>query len=196
MKHLISRAVHYSQSMTRLLVLGVLLTLTACESTPKKDDKQKQEAVRAAGIEALQGLMQKADVFYQTRDYPQAKTFYLEVVKLDPKNLRAHYRLGNIAFRNREWSDAMARYEEVIKLEPRHTRAQYNLAMTHLTKAERHLKFYAANVDSNANLEAVSKLITALEEISNPNAAAARRTSTESDETTSSLDDLLDELAK
>ena len=180
-------------------IVGILgLTLVGCERAQVKQDEGKPP-IQAPGIDQLQGFMQKADVFYQTQDYSKARDLYAQVVQLDPKNLKATYRLGNIAFRGRKWTEALKHYQAVIAIEPRHTRAQYNLSMTYLTLAERHLKFYAANVDSNANLDSVSRLVTALEEISNPGAAqqrATRRNGGADSDTSSSLDKLLDELSR
>jgi len=181
----------------RLMIIGWIcfsLGTAGCTSMLKpKTVALEKKPVQAAGIEVIQGLLQQADKRYSDQRYDEAQKLYQQVIDLDQKNLKSHYRLGNIAFRAQRWQDAQDRYETVIKLEPRHARAQYNLAMTYLTKAERHLKFYAANVDSSANLLPVTKLISALEEISNPTANSG---SSKTAADTNSLDQLLDELAR
>ncbi len=192
----------------RSLMVCCCILACGCVSNAQKKDSKAVEAIKTPGIEVVHDLSKKGDVLYQTRDYEEAKTAYLKVLDIDPKNLNALYKLGNIAFRSRDWQTAIQRYDQVIEIEPRHTRAQYNLAMTYLTMAERHLKFYAAHVDSNANIDSVSKLIAALEDISNPSssgttssassytAPATAPTPSNSTSDESSLDKLLDVLSK
>ena len=188
------------KTIAKVVLVCSSMMLFGCVSSGDTQPKPKQqEQIQMPGIDVMQELMQKADIMYQTRDYEQAGNMYKKVLDVDPKNIKALYRLGNIAFRSRDWDSAKKYYDQVIEIEPRHTRAQYNLAMTYLTMAERHLKFYAAHVDSNANLDSVTKLITALEDISNPGATRQQSQQPiyqETPSSESSLDKLLDELAK
>lgn len=178
-----------------LILVASCLALAGCDKS-QAPEKSSKDPITAPGVDQLQSLTQKADVLYQTRDYMQSAKVYRQIVTLDVKNLKAHYRLGNIAFRAQEWRTARSQYEKVIDLEPRHTRAQYNLAMTYLTLAERHLKFYAANVDASANLESVTKLITALEDISNPGASSRQSKNSQNESNDSPLDKLLETLSQ
>lgn len=180
--------------MFKIILLAGCLSLAGCDQSRLADNGQKR-SIRAPGIERLQSLSQKADVFYQTRDYVEADKIYRQIVALDAKNLKAHYRLGNIAFRSQDWRKARDQYEKVIEIQPRHIRAQYNLSMTYLTMAERHLKFYAANVGADTDLRSVAQLITALEEVSNPSVrSSAAPKSRPTDETP--LNKLLNTLAE
>lgn len=198
------------KGLLRVLLMTCIVFGTGCtsmksgaeqqarEQQAKKSKIAPEDSAPAAGIDVLQDMMRRAEVFYKTREYAQSKALYLKAIEIDPKNLQALYRLGNIAFRSRDWTGAMNWYTQVIELEPKHVRAQHNLAMTHLTLAERHLKFYAAHVDSDANLESVSKLIRVLEEIANPvNVRGPQPSrSNQSVEDNSALDKLLFELSR
>ena len=178
------------------VALILLFSLVGCSSTPDKKNSEaaEQKPLIAEGIDKIQSSLQEAELHYKARNYVQAEALYQKVIENDPNNIKALYRLGNISFREQKWEQAQEYYRQVIQNEPRHSRAQYNLAMTHLTLAERHLKFYAAHADDSANLSAVSKLVGALQEISNPGSqsASSRSTSAQS----SSLDELLDELSQ
>jgi|GEM_PF-1274538 len=184
-----------------LIVLMSCMSLYGCTgSYVKKKQAPKEEPVMSMDVDNLQLELQSAEVQYQTRNYSEASRLYKKILQTDPKNVKALYRVGNIEFRSQNWKEARNYYEQVIELSPQHTRAQYNLSMTYLTLAERHLKFYAANVDSSANISSVTQLITALEEISNPGSSTRSRSKEDfkpsSKPEDESLNDLLEQLSQ
>ena len=185
------------------ILICLLLGLGACQSSPEKNTDEDSPLTMDTVIDKTMMTMETADSNYSTRNYKAALAGYEAVVKGDPVNVKAHYRIGNIMFRAQRWADARRSYEKVIELKPSHAKAHYNLAMTYLTLAERHLKFYAANVDRTEDISAVSDLIDALENISNPNTRRSRpkeptpvdRLEQRSSGGSSNLENLLDQLS-
>ena len=180
------------------ILFTVVALVTGCQSLKPVDaEKSTSNKPEVIGIDQLQALSKQADELYQSRDFDRAGAIYSEILIQDPKNLQANYRLGNIAFRQQNWAQARTHYSAVIEIEPRHARAQYNLAMTYLTLAERHLKFYAATAGADANLSAVAKLVMALDDITQARSGSSSTADAEKKPATgSALDQLIDELAR
>ncbi len=111
-------------------------------------------------------VLNRAEALYKSRQLEQAANLYNQILQQDPSNVKALYRMGNISFRLSDLDAASVYYKRVIKIDPRHSRAQYNLAMSHLSLAEKHLKFYAATAQETSDMRLVSKIVGFLNDIS------------------------------
>lgn len=157
----------------------LILAVSAC-STPAK--KTKSEVAPSASSQSLfknktqnpqlkqpsdkiDVSMQanRADQFYQTGDFVKAESAYQALLKLDQKQPIAYYRLGNIAFRNKQFKRAIFYFNKSLELRPRNDKAQYNLAVTYLSLAEQHFKFYTTMMPEDAY--ATARLTRILAEI-------------------------------
>ena len=160
------------------LIALVLFIASGCQTIQTKKPK--------AAPSNLNMVLKKADLLYKKRQLTESSRLYNQVLRRDPQNIEALYKMGNIAFIAKDYDVAASFYEKTIALSPRHSKAQYNLAMSQLSLAEKHFKFYMATAnDDPENLEVVSEIIQFLDQISSNDQAETKSTS---------LDQLTDKL--
>ncbi|MEW6408136.1 MAG: tetratricopeptide repeat protein [Patescibacteria group bacterium] len=63
-------------------------------------------------------LFEKAAKFFGSGNFSEAEKTYIEIIKKDPKNVRAYKGLGQIYLKQRNFKDAKAAFEEVLKIDP------------------------------------------------------------------------------
>lgn len=112
----------------------------------------------------LDALYKQAEAYYAAGQLVEADSSLKEMLKLDPAENRALYRMGTVKFRLKQLDDAANYFARVIEKDPRHSRAHYNLATIRLIQAEDHFKYFTATTDPQADVEAISKLLGAIEE--------------------------------
>ena len=127
---------------------------------------QSIQPITTSPQESAKSMLLHAEKLYKNRQFEQAAIVYNRILQVDPSSTKSLYRLGNIAFRQDDPDSASAFYKRVISLDPRHSRAQYNLAMSHLSLAEKHLKFYTATAQESADLQIVTKIVNFLNNLS------------------------------
>jgi len=64
----------------------------------------------------------------------EAKTHYLEAIRLDPKRADVRNNLGNIYLRQEQISQAVVQYEEALRLDPKFKSAEENLRLAKATE--------------------------------------------------------------
>lgn len=69
-------------------------------------------------------------------NWEQVKTQYLEILKIDPQNTKANYRLGSIYYGNEDYTTAIKYFEKVINLYPFDYDALLMYAWTNLKLAK------------------------------------------------------------
>ncbi|WP_062050459.1 tetratricopeptide repeat protein [Bacillus sp. JCM 19034] len=67
-------------------------------------------------------LMQGEDLKLRKRSYKEAIKSFNEVVKLDPENARAYYRLGFLYFYQEEWAKSIDSFQRSLRCYPRQSR--------------------------------------------------------------------------
>jgi tetratricopeptide (TPR) repeat protein len=72
-------------------------------------------------------LLEKAAEKIGSGNYKEAENNYIEVVKIDPKNIRAYKGLGKIYKKQINRKDAKASYEQVLKIDPNDSEAKEEL---------------------------------------------------------------------
>ena len=73
---------------------------------------------------------QKANRFYQEKNYDSAAAYYTKLAKLNPENPEIFYNLGNTYYRLNKIGFAVLNYEKALKLKPDYRQAQDNLELT------------------------------------------------------------------
>jgi tetratricopeptide (TPR) repeat protein len=158
--------------------LFLALTVSACTYSPKKTasvgTQSKSEslfmnkaknALSKKPLHEIDVTMQvnRADQFYQNGDFSRAEIEYQNLLKLDQNQPIAYYRLGNIAFRNKQFKRAIFYFNKSLELMPRNDKAQYNLAVTYLSLAAQHFKFYSTTVANDAHSLHVERMLAEIE---------------------------------
>ena len=123
-----------------LTITGILILLSGCESMKTKSD----EMGRAENLHGNKGHYQTAETDYQSGQLTQAKQGFESVLKQDPRDIEAQFRLGNIALRNNQLKQARQHYEAVLQQDRRHAKAHYNLGVINLMQAERYFQYFTA----------------------------------------------------
>ncbi len=73
---------------------------------------------------------QKANNYYQQKNYDSAAVYYKQLAKLEPRNAEVYYNLGNTYYRLNDVGNAVLNYEKALHLQPSHTQAADNLYLT------------------------------------------------------------------
>lgn len=149
------------------------------QETPDYADQQTE-------INMKQSL---ADQHYQNQEFAQAAKLYKELLAVDANQPRVYYRLGNIAFREKQLRLANYYFQKSLELEPTNNKAHYNLAVTNLSIAERHFKFYTATLPADSDVSRMTQILSAIDQFSGKSPESA--TQSDIDRT---LDQLTDEL--
>lgn len=78
-------------------------------------------------IASPQTLLNKASNLVENNQLDEAEKIYIEVIKKDPKNIKAYQALGEIYLKRHNFGDAKASFRQVIKLDPQNEEAQLQL---------------------------------------------------------------------
>ena len=95
-----------------LLIVTIVLCLNATAETP------------------YNSLWQKANTFYQNKQYDSAAAYYEQLAAQKPENAEVYYNLGNAYYRLNEVGPAVLNYERALRLQPSYKNAQENLTLT------------------------------------------------------------------
>lgn len=123
-----------------LTITGILILLSGCESIKTKPDEIKG----AQNLQGNKGHYQTAETDYQSGQLTQAKQGFESALKQDPRDIKAQFRLGNIALRNNQLKQARQHYEAILQQDRRHAKAHYNLGVINLMQAERYFQYFTA----------------------------------------------------
>ena len=110
--------------------------------------------ISAAEDPKLKSIISSADNYFSQQLYIPAIEKYNQVLKIDPKNAYAHYRVG-IAYQALEDQEkAKAAYLEALKIDPNMSKALNNLAAIYLynNELEEALKLAKKAIDANPGL--------------------------------------------
>lgn len=143
--------------LLRSLFSFFCLIATGCASLAESDLGEGE-------YKKLDVLYKQAEAYYAAGQMVEADSSLKEMLKLDPTENRALYRMGTVKFRLKQLDDAASYFSRVIEKDPRHSRAHYNLATIRLIQAENHFKYFTATTDPQSDVEAISKLMGAIEE--------------------------------
>lgn len=72
---------------------------------------------------------QLAERYYQKKDYPKARSELLLLIAEEPRNAKAHYRLGVIYGRQGALQKSLDTFLQVISIDPQYGNAYYNIAV-------------------------------------------------------------------
>lgn len=139
-----------------MLTVVVGLGLSGCSTLTK--DRFGKETSREK-MEKTSTKIAEASNQYRSGNLDGAEALYLDIIKDDPKNAEAFYRLGNIAFKRGQYQAASGYFARAIDNLPRNAKAHYNLAVTYLTLAEQHFKYYTATAPENTDVANVSDIL-------------------------------------
>jgi tetratricopeptide (TPR) repeat protein len=84
--------------------------------------KARQEADAGRG-EDLEKNRYFADFHYNRGEFDKAEGYYLRVVDIDPRNIEARLRLGDIFIKRKDRVRARQTWEEILRIDPRNAEA-------------------------------------------------------------------------
>jgi outer membrane protein OmpA-like peptidoglycan-associated protein len=123
-----------------LLVLALLLIpseeLLGKEKKKKEKNKGNTEKVVWKGSPAK--IMEQANTYYSLRQYGTAKEGYLEVLKKDPTNYLATYRVGRCSYYTQEYEDAARYFQGAIDIDANANDTAYFSLGVSLRHLDRH----------------------------------------------------------
>ncbi len=90
-----------------------------------------------------QTSLDKADQFYENKNYTQAQILYKEILTTNPNNLQALERLGDIACINKSWDSALEYFSKLKVLKPKEADYQFKYGGALGLKAQKANKFKA-----------------------------------------------------
>lgn len=106
-----------------LVVQEQLKHLVLKKPSPIQTKEPKVQEVLVTPV----ALLNKADVLFKENKLNEAEKIYIEVIKKDPKNIKAYLSLGKIYLKWHNFGDAKASFRQVIKLNPKDEEAQLQL---------------------------------------------------------------------
>ncbi|WP_157981324.1 tetratricopeptide repeat protein [Aliidiomarina sanyensis] len=109
-----------------LVVCLMSMSILGCAST---------ESVRSAPADTMQAWELAALQAYHQGDFVSAESYLNQLVKREPKRVRAWFLLGQIHLRHQRLPAAERAFLQVVKLEPDLQEAWHNLAVTQLRTA-------------------------------------------------------------
>ena len=94
---------------------------------PSPTQARKQEVSKLEAVVDPLVLLNKASSLVKNDKLDEAEKIYIEVVKKDPKNIKAYWALGEIYLKRHNFGDAKAAFRQVKKLDPGDEEAQLQL---------------------------------------------------------------------
>lgn len=73
---------------------------------------------------------QKANNFFQQKEYDSAALYYEKVSALQPQDAAVYYNLGNAYYRLNKIGPAVLNYQRALQIDPKYKEAQDNLTLT------------------------------------------------------------------
>jgi len=77
--------------------------------------------------EKILDLLEQAAKYFGSGNYKKAEKTYIEIIKLDPKNIRAYKGLGRMYKKQGNLKDAKASFEHVLQIKPGDSEAKEEL---------------------------------------------------------------------
>jgi tetratricopeptide (TPR) repeat protein len=81
--------------------------------------------------------LKKAEELFRKRQYISAEKWYLEAIKVDPRNDKIYSRLGMIYIDQKNYSDARDALEEAIKIDPSVASRYFNLSFVYNSEGDK-----------------------------------------------------------
>jgi len=81
--------------------------------------------------------LKKAEELFRKKQYISAEKWYLEAIKVDPRNDKIYSRLGIIYINQKNYSDAREALEEAIKINPGVASRHFNLSFVYNEEGEK-----------------------------------------------------------
>ena len=85
--------------------------------------------------EEIIDLLEKAASYFGSGNFKQAEKVYIDVIKRDPKNIRAYKGLGRMYKKQGNLKDARASFEQVIRIKPGDSEAREELKELEIRKS-------------------------------------------------------------
>jgi Flp pilus assembly protein TadD len=82
---------------------------------------------QATNEDKILDLLEQAAKFFGSGNFQKAEETYIEIIKLDPKNIRAYKGLGKIYKKQGNTKDAKASFEQVVRIKPGDSEAREEL---------------------------------------------------------------------
>jgi Tfp pilus assembly protein PilF len=98
-------------------IAGAVLLVLACQSPEER----------------LAEHVQRAETYYESKEWEEAKIEFLNVLQLDPDNADAHFKMGDTLWELREYAEARWQYKETVRLDPENLEARIKLAEVELS---------------------------------------------------------------
>jgi len=80
--------------------------------------QKKPEITHITNEEKILDLLEQAAKFFGSGNFKKAEEMYIEIIKLDPKNIRAYKGLGKMYKKQGNLKDAKASFEQVLQIKP------------------------------------------------------------------------------
>lgn len=107
--------------------------------TKKAELARSRKGQKVVAAEKIFDLLEKAALNFGAGKFKEAERNYIEVIKIDPRNLRAYKGLAGIYESQRNFRDAISSLEEVLKRDP--LDKEVSLKLMELRKKERGGRF-------------------------------------------------------
>lgn len=129
-------------------------------ASPEPKTQEEKEKTR----QKITALMEQGDRLFKDGNYGEAEAVYLDVIRLNPKEVEAYEGLGEVYLEKKEYEHAIQTLEFARGLNPNEERIYYDLGMVFqltgdLDKALRHFKQCVELAPNNPrNLDALLSL--------------------------------------
>lgn len=105
-----------------------IISLSKNKPVVQKDQSEKEILENKLEEEnEIVDLLEEAAEFLGSDNYQEAEKKYIEIVKLDPKNIRAYKGLGKVYKEQGNIKDAKSSYEQVLVIKPGDSEAKEEL---------------------------------------------------------------------
>ncbi len=119
----------------RGILLGLVIISCAC-STSDKEKNQTEKVVSQDAekekIKAFWEVYRKAQASKKSKNFEEAKTFYLEAIELDPQHEDALFNLGNMCYELRQNEEAEKAWKKLITVNSKNVRGHFQLGNLYL----------------------------------------------------------------
>lgn len=81
--------------------------------------------------EKIKLLLTAAELFFSKGEFPESEKKYIEVISLDPRNLKAYQGLGEIYYQQKDYAHAQEALEHILKIGGEDDSVYFDLGLVH-----------------------------------------------------------------
>lgn len=113
-------------------LLALIISIAIATLIYDKSNKDaKQHTADLKKFTRLTSLHQTGNLYYNTKDYTNAKKNYEAALKIEPNNIQLLHNLGATLAQLNKWSDAIRISEQIVAIDPYNVGAWNNLGLAY-----------------------------------------------------------------